>query len=119
MELTAYRDGIFSSSDPIAAPGLTSFSNGSLGSLLTSYNDGSLGATSKVLSPQKCINWCMSVRSPTMRRGCIRACSAGRRARSARSMSGLGDLPTNIVIGGAAVAAVALVLMLAKKKKRR
>lgn len=107
MELTAYRDGIFSSSDPIAAPGLTAFNDGTLGlgsstrafrdgvfsqsdplarpgSILTSYSDGSLGAlgaTTKALDPKQCINWCMSVRGPLARAQCVKSCARSGRKR--------------------------------------
>src|SRR5262245_60869020 len=105
MELTTYRDGIFSNSDPIASPGLTSFNDGSLGSsttsfrdglfsqadpmaypgsLLTSYSDGSLGATSKALkSPKSCVNWCMGLSTRRKRAKCIHSCVGAANAAAA------------------------------------
>jgi hypothetical protein len=139
MELTTYLDGIFSQTDPNAAPGLKAYNDGSLGSattafrdgmfsqaapmaypgsLLTAYSDGSLGATSKALSPQSCMNWCMAVRSRTARRRCVSACNLA--ARGKTSMRGLGAVSNTTLIGGAlALGVIGLAFVAMKKGKRR
>ena len=141
MELTTYRDGIFSQTDPMASPGLTAFNDGSLGlgsstrafrdgvfsksdpmaypgSLLTAYSDGALGATSKSLTQQGCINWCMAVRSPSARRRCVRSCQAP--YTRGKAASGLGAVSNTTLIGGAlALGVIGLAYMAMKKGKRR
>lgn len=102
MGPTSFRDGIFSSSAPMAKFGadtLRPYADGSLGtlgpqafrdgvfsasdplalpgSLLTSYSDGSLGAMTSaatVAQRQSCIQTCMPFRGRVAKYKCMRGC---------------------------------------------
>lgn len=97
-ELQAYREGIFSESDPMAPYGAD---------MLQSYSDGSLG---RAMSPAfaSCASKCL--RSKLLTRSNRRRCM--QRCRTGVSGTGLGlDSGTWVGLGVAGVLALALVAM--------
>lgn len=140
MGPAAFRDGIFSSSDPMSQ----------YGKLLTSYSDGALGST--VSAAGQCQRWCLAVNAQRNTPGRIKPCNrmcqrfpkrwtkrlsdqyrrnlqaglpatmqyAGGARSKKQATSGLGELDSTTVTAAAiGVALVGGLLWLGSSKKRR